>query len=535
MSFVLIASTYITLNFFVIAAFSVLKIVNIVTKMSLKSPSAETELRVHYMTLSSIIAIAIVMPFLPKQTFFQPAVKVWSAQSIDSFSIQYTSPDKNGYIGLTSISENQPMFDADNILLVLFLIAMLPMFFGLARFIIDLRILRKIRQRSCLIRKIRRISVFSNDDIAIPFSYWFPGHSYVIIPNYLLTNISDCKMVIAHELQHHRQADTKWVYIMWFLRITCFFNPFMHFWSRWLSKIQEFACDETLVDRKKVESRQYMRCLVEVAETALNQRYGPVCATGFMFLLERNLLKRRIEKMISTKPRMKKSTSWVIVGALVTLLVTTAFASQGLVQDRRVSLSTAQAMAANAKSSSNFPLIVNELVLTQLNRYIGTPEGREFMRKALQRMEKHRSLVEEKLVENNVPLELLAIPIVESGYQNLESDIKLEAGAGIWMFLAQTARNYGLRVDSQQDERLNVGLLSGAAARYLKGGNLLFNDWLLAVLGFNIGNNKVIEGIEATGSRDPWNLVLSGYENDKDYLAKVMATILIIRNPEYID
>ena len=103
------------------------------------------------------------------------------------------------------------------------------------------------------------------------------------------------------------------------------------------------------------------------------------------------------------------------------------------------------------------------------------------------------------------------------------------------MFLAQTARNYGLRVDEQVDERLNAELLTGAAVRYLKGGNLRFNDWLLSVLGYNIGDNKVLAGIEATGSRDAWVLARKGYENDKDYLAKLMAAILIMRNPDSVE
>ncbi len=103
------------------------------------------------------------------------------------------------------------------------------------------------------------------------------------------------------------------------------------------------------------------------------------------------------------------------------------------------------------------------------------------------------------------------------------------------MFLAQTARDYGLRVDEQVDERLNAELLTDAAMRYLKGGKLKFNDWALSVLAFNIGDAKVLEGIETTGSRDPWVLVRKGYENDKDYLAKVMAAILILRNPESIE
>lgn len=41
--------------------------------------------------------------------------------------------------------------------------------------------------------------------------------------------------------------------------------------------------------------------------------------------------------------------------------------------------------------------------------------------------------------------------------------------------------------------------------------------------------------IEAMGSRDAWNLIGQGYEGDKDYLAKLIDAILIMKNPESLD
>lgn len=128
----------------------------------------------------------------------------------------------------------------------------------------------------------------------------------------------------------------------------------------------------------------------------------------------------------------------------------------------------------------------------------------------------------------------MAIPIVESGYQNLEERNQPGWGAGIWMFISSTARKYGLRVDSQVDERLNAELLTDAAMRLLKGDKLLFNDLLLSILAYNMGEQEVEKAIQQAGSRDAWTLIRKGYENDKDYLARVMAAILIMKNPESV-
>ena len=129
----------------------------------------------------------------------------------------------------------------------------------------------------------------------------------------------------------------------------------------------------------------------------------------------------------------------------------------------------------------------------------------------------------------------MAVPIIESGYQNLtEKDNQSMKAAGIWQFIPETARNYGLRVDRKTDERLDVNLLTDAAMRYLQSNHLRFKDWQLSALAYNMGEDAVQKGMDALGSRDAWTLIRNGYEGDKDYLPKLMAAILIMRNPDSV-
>jgi hypothetical protein len=53
----------------------------------------------------------------------------------------------------------------------------------------------------------------------------------------------------------------------------------------------------------------------------------------------------------------------------------------------------------------------------------------------------------------------------------------------------------------------------------------------LAALAYNVGESQVQTGIEKTGSRDAWVLIREGLQNDRDYLPKLMAAILIMKNP----
>lgn len=520
-----VLSAYLTLNALLVVAFLYLRFAR-------GRLSARSELRLHYRAIAMLFLIAAMTGIIPQRAIFEPAAKVWSSRPYRGTANPGLSSGHDGILSVTS-PHGVSQFNGANVSVAVIFIFLSAVAFGVFRITRDWRRLRSIRRDSYLIRRVGTVSVFVNLSVHVPFSCWLPGRAEVILPESLTSRPLDCRIAIAHELQHHRQRDTMWVYVMSFLGIICAINPLARLWNRLLSEVQEFAVDETLVDRNKVESRQYARCLIEVAETALHLKPTLACATGMTFQIERNLLKRRIEKMISIQGMKKSTRSWVSA-VLVALMAATAFASQGLVQDRRVSTADANRWAENAKKGSDFPVVVNDLVLEQLNRYVGTPEGRDFMQKALERMKNYQPAIEAKMREYQVPTELLAVPIVESGYQNLEIHNDQMWVAGIWMFIAPTARLYGLRVDEKVDERLNTGLLTDAAMRYLKGDRLRFNDWLLAVLSYNVGERALREAIEKTGSRDAWTLVRNGLKTDKDYLPRLMAAVILMRNPEAV-
>ena len=212
-----------------------------------------------------------------------------------------------------------------------------------------------------------------------------------------------------------------------------------------------------------------------------------------------------------------------------------SFASPGISKLQHVSFEMAQKLAKNIPSAeSPLPVDLNDGVLTQLNNYLGMPGGCAHMQDAMDRMEEHRDIIEKKLAEYGAPKVLLAIPLVESGYRNLPQ-AKNGKGAGVWQFIQTTANHYGLRVDGQVDERLDVMSETDAAIRYLMANYLRFRDWGLALLAYNTGASQVQKGIDATGSRDPWVLIREGYENDKDYLSKVVATLIIMHNPSVLE
>jgi len=533
MNFVLLLRLYLALNFALACAVAVLGLITAIGRRR-GWWRAQEELRLHYWFLGLAVAAVAGVSAAPQANLFEPVAKVWSAPSFKTFD--HESPRGARDSAFVSIEQSAPSA-AGVSGAAWFLAALVAL--GSARFAFAVGRLLRDRRRLFPIRQLGRVAVFASDSACVAYSFWLPGLSAVVVPSALLSaGSAKLRLVIKHELQHHRQGDTRWVFAFALAGAACFANPFVHFWKRWISEIQEYACDEALVDRN-VDSLAYARLLVESAETALARKNHPVCATGFTISSGRKQLHRRIKMMLNLSTSQARAprrglVAGVAIAASV-LIASVAYASKGLVHDRRVSQAQAEEMAKIARLGSSFPIAVNDLVLRELNRYLGTPEGRERMRQGLSRLPSYQAMIEKKLAAFDEPRELLAVPLVESNYQNLPQDPNHKSwGAGLWMFIESTARDFGLRVDGTVDERLNTEIETDAAMRYLGALDLRFNNWLLALIAYNAGEQRVQKGIDALGTRDPWALVRAGYEGDKAYLARVMAAILIMKNPDVL-
>jgi beta-lactamase regulating signal transducer with metallopeptidase domain len=519
---------YLTANALLLVVWGVLAVARLITHRA-RRMSFASQLALGYV---GCIA-ALVMPasgMLTSVDYLPQAAQIWTAPTMQDLVTQPLA-DHRVTIAASPVTTTFALDSISSALAFLLFVGFLLAIVRTLRGVLDVR---RVIAASHPVRRRATLRILASDSVSVPFSFWIPGRHFIVVPTALLDRPHDFRIALRHEAQHHRQADTKMLYAFQVLLGVCFWNPIAYRMVRSMRELQEFACDEAIVGSRGTSASAYCRCLLAVAEHAATARMTSICVSMADQTTD-GILCRRIDMLMRTPIQpLKRSAVAVVALAGLLLMSATSVALSATIKDRRISAADAQQMAQIARATSSFPIVVNDSVVQELNRYLGTPDGRAFVRDSLVRMQEHREAIGAKLTQYGLPSELLAVPLVESGYQNLPPSQKVGQGAGLWMFIARTARKYSLRVDERHDDRLNVAAQTDAAMRMFSELHQHFGDWGLAILAYNSGNAIVEQGIRETGSRDVWNIVGSGYENERDYMPRVMAAILIMQNPEYL-
>ena len=124
------------------------------------------------------------------------------------------------------------------------------------------------------------------------------------------------------------------------------------------------------------------------------------------------------------------------------------------------------------------------------------------MRSMLALSQYYFPIFEEIFDRYGLPKELKYMAVIESAFNPVAVS---RAGAkGMWQFMYNTAKMYGLTINSFVDERLDPVKSADAAARYMRDAYRIFGDWNLAISSYNCGSGNVNKAMRRSGSREFW-------------------------------
>ncbi|MBQ0770051.1 MAG: lytic transglycosylase domain-containing protein [Bizionia sp.] len=143
------------------------------------------------------------------------------------------------------------------------------------------------------------------------------------------------------------------------------------------------------------------------------------------------------------------------------------------------------------------------------------------------RAKKYFPIIEPILKKNGIPDDFKYLAVIESGLTNARSP----AGAsGFWQIMPATAKENGLEVNDNVDERYHLVKATEVACKYLKDSKERLGSWTLAAAAYNAGNYGVSRRLNEQKVEEYYDLLLG--EETGRYIFRIVALKEILSNPD---
>lgn len=145
----------------------------------------------------------------------------------------------------------------------------------------------------------------------------------------------------------------------------------------------------------------------------------------------------------------------------------------------------------------------------------------------MKRAGKFLPTIEKILAQNGIPDDFKYVSLIESGLMNVASP----AGArGFWQFMESTAKEKGLEVNREVDERYHFEKSTLAACAYLQQSYARFGNWTSVAASYNMGITGLTRRKNEQKMPDYYNLLLN--EETSRYIFRILAIKEIFQDPK---
>jgi hypothetical protein len=145
----------------------------------------------------------------------------------------------------------------------------------------------------------------------------------------------------------------------------------------------------------------------------------------------------------------------------------------------------------------------------------------------LKRAHKWFPTIEAILAEEGVPDDFKYLAVIESGLENLRSP---KGAKGFWQLMPGTAKEYGLEVNSNVDERYHIEKSTRVACKYLLKAKKRFGSWTLAAASYNRGMYGTHKLLDKQLVQDYYDLLLN--TETSRYVFRILAVKEIMSHPK---
>ncbi|MEX1183753.1 MAG: transglycosylase SLT domain-containing protein [Gemmatimonadota bacterium] len=185
----------------------------------------------------------------------------------------------------------------------------------------------------------------------------------------------------------------------------------------------------------------------------------------------------------------------------------------------------------------DLPNLEHERIDHWVARFDTVPEMREKFQGFLDRGGAIAPMILSKLEARGMPLDLLYLAMIESGFQT--NATSHASAVGVWQFIPSTGSRFGLERDRAVDERRDPVRATEAALDYLEFLHGRFGSWYLAAAAYNSGEGRVARNmreefgrVEARSEEEYYSVWHRLPPETRDYVPLMIAAARITKDPE---
>lgn len=136
--------------------------------------------------------------------------------------------------------------------------------------------------------------------------------------------------------------------------------------------------------------------------------------------------------------------------------------------------------------------------------------------------------IEPILKQEGVPDDIKYIAVIES---HLSNQVSPAGAVGFWQLMPSAARSYGLIVNDEVDERLDVEKSTHAACKFFKDAHKRFNNWTLSAAAYNLGMGGIERALKDQKTNNYYDLLLN--QQTGEFVYRLMAYKTLLSSPKH--